>query len=69
MNNQHFPCQVEFDRYFIGGNLEGLRHTDKMGFMSWDDACRWAGSVTMDPKTDYVVLEMRNLITGEKENF
>jgi len=64
-----YPCQVEFDRYFLSGTLEGLTHTDKMGFMSWDDACTWAGLVTQNVNVDYVVLEMRDLKTGNKENF
>ena len=69
MTFAQYPCQVEFDRYFLGGNLEGGTHTDRMGFMSWNDACTWAASVTMSPRVEYVVLEMRNLITGEKEQF
>jgi len=64
-----YPCQVEFDRYFLKGTLEGLKHTDKMGFMSWDDACTWAGLVTQNVNVDYVVLEMRDLNTGAVENF
>jgi len=65
----NYPCQVEFDRYFLKGNLNGIHHTDKMGFMSWKDACAWAGSVTQSPRVDYVILEMRNLKTGQKETF
>jgi len=63
------PCTVEFDRYFVSGLFEGTTHTDKMGFMTWDDACEWAGAVTLNPKVDYVVLELRNLKTGEVETF
>ena len=37
--------------------------------MTWNDACTWAGSVTESPKVDYVVLEMRDLVTGEMEKF
>ena len=42
---------------------------EQMGFLSWDDACDWAGAATMNLQCDYVVLEMTNLQTGEKENF
>lgn len=64
-----YPCKVEFDRYFLSGNLEGITHTDQMGFMSWDDACDWAGKVTQNVDVEYVVLEMRNMQTGEVEHF
>ncbi|MEK9918741.1 MAG: hypothetical protein VW496_05035 [Pelagibacteraceae bacterium] len=66
---ENYPCQVEFDLYFLKGNLKGCTHTDKMGFMSWNDAYMWASSVTISSKVDYVVLEMRNLKTGEVVNF
>ena len=64
-----YPCNVEFDSYFLKGNLEGLTVTQKMGFMNWDDACSWAATVTESVSVDYVVLEMRDLKTGNKENF
>lgn len=65
----NYPCNVEFDRHFLRGNLAGTTHTDKMGFMSWEDACAWAGEVTQSTRVNYVVLEMRNTQTGEVENF
>lgn len=69
MSVANYPCQVEFDKYLLSGILEGITVTEKMGFMSWDDACDWAGTVTMSLKTNFVILEMRNLLTGQKENF
>lgn len=65
----NYPCQVEFTKYFLKGLLEGQYVDEKMGFLSWDDACDWAGAATMNLQCDYVVLEMTNLETGEKENF
>jgi hypothetical protein len=65
-----YPCKVTFEKYFVsGGTLEGLTITEKMGFMDWDDACDWAGKVTKSSKVPYVILEMTNLETGEKEYF
>jgi hypothetical protein len=39
-----------------------------MTFVNWDDACDWAGKVTMSTKVPYVILEMRGP-NGEKEKF
>ena len=64
-----YPTQVEFDKYGLSGVINGMTITEKMGFMSWEDACEWAGKVTMSTDTNYVILEMRNLKTGEVENF
>jgi hypothetical protein len=64
-----YPCNVEFDRYFVSGNLEGLTYSDKMGFMSWNDACKWAGKVTQSHSVDYVIRTMKNLETGEIAQF
>lgn len=64
-----YPCRVEFDRYFVEGNLQGITHTDRMGFMSWDDACRWAAEVTESCFVDYVIVSMTNLETGEQVGF
>lgn len=66
---KHYPCVVEFDRYFLSGLKEGMTITEEMGFITWEDACAWAGECTMSTKCDFVVLEMRNLKTGETENF
>ena len=69
MRTSAYPCQVEMVKYHLGGLKEGMHTMEQMGFLSWDDACTWAGSVTESPKVDYVVLEMRNLETNELEKF
>ena len=69
MNYSKYPCQVELVKYHLGGMKEGMATKENMGFMSWDDACTWAGSVTMSHKVPYVVLEMRDVKTGEIEKF
>ena len=60
--------QVEFDKYGLSGIIEGLTITEKMNFVSWEDACDWAGKVTMNVNVPYVILEMRGP-NGEKEMF
>ena len=69
MRASKYPCQVEMVKYHLEGMKEGMHTVENMGFMSWNDACTWAGSVTMSPKVDYVVLEMKNLNTNELEKF
>lgn len=69
MNYSKYPCQVEMVKYHLEGMKEGMHTCEKMGFMSWNDACTWAGSVTVSKKVGYVVLEMRNLQTNELEKF
>jgi hypothetical protein len=66
---KNYPCPVNMKKYFLEGMLEGLTVDESMGFVSWDDACDWAGKVTMSGKVPYVILEMTNVKTGEKENF
>jgi len=66
---EYYPTRVEFTKYFLSGTLEGMTVTERMGFITWDDACKWAGGVTMSVKCDYVVLEMRDLQTGVTEKF
>jgi hypothetical protein len=61
--------QVEIVKYHLKGNLEGMNTTEKMGFVNWEDACKWAGGVTMSVGCPYVVLEMRDINTGSVENF
>ena len=67
--NSFYPCKVKFQKYFLSGLLEGLTITERMGFVSWDDACRWAGEVTLNPSCNFVVLEMTDMATGETERF
>lgn len=64
-----YECQVTMKKYFVAGLLEGLTVDDKMGFLSWDDACQYAGDVTLNEKCNFVVLEMTNIGTGEVANF
>lgn len=61
--------KVEFKKYMLSGIAEGCTITEKMSFVTWDKACEWAGNVTMKIGVPYVILEMRNLATGEVENF
>jgi hypothetical protein len=69
MNYSKYPCQVEMVKYHLDGMKSGMHTKENMGFMSWNDACTWAGSVTESPKVGYVVLEMRNLDTNQIEKF
>ena len=62
-------CKVQFKKYVLSGIAEGLTITETMKFVNWNDACDWAGKVTMSVKVPYVILEMTNLETGEMENF
>ena len=59
---------VTFDKYHLDGIAEGLTITESMNFVDWDDACDWAGKVTMNTQVPYVILEMRGP-DGEKEMF
>lgn len=66
---QHYPTQVELVKYHTKGTLKGMQTTEKMGFVSWGDACDWAGGVTLAKSVPYVVTEIRDLNTGAVENF
>ena len=70
MKTSAYPCQVEMVKYHLNGMKESM-HTccEQIGFLTWNDAYTRAGSVTQSPSVSYVVLEMRNLITGEMEKF
>ena len=59
---------VSFDKYHLDGIAEGLTTTETMNFVDWNDACDWAGKVTMNTQVPYVILEMRGP-NGEKEMF
>ena len=60
--------QVEYEKYGLKGIIEGLTITEKMHFVDWEDACDWAGKVTMTPGVPYVILEMRGQ-EGQVERF
>jgi len=66
---QHYSTQVEITKYHLKGTFEGMKTTEKMGFVNWNDACTWAGLVTQHFDVPYVVLEMRDINTGAVENF
>lgn len=59
---------VEFDKYVLSGIAEGLTVTETMNFVDWEDACDWAGKVSMSLKVPFVILEMRGP-NGEVERF
>ena len=59
---------VEFEKYFVGGMLEGIEITEKMRFVNWADACDWAAAVTNAPNVEYVIPAMRGP-NGESARF
>jgi len=59
--------EVAMTKYHTSGLLEGLETQETMKFVDWKDACDWAGKVTMNLNCPYVVLELRNPVTGQKE--
>ena len=64
-----YPVKTSMTKYHLSGLLEGSRTQETMGFTSWEEACNWAGKATMNLECSYVVLELVNLATGEKEHF
>ena len=66
---ENYACQVEIVRKFTSGTLEGTTHTDRMGFMTQKDAKTWANAVTNSPRTDYTVVSLTDIKTGEKLDF
>lgn len=50
--------EVTFDKYHLGGIAEGLTTTERMNFVDWEDACDWAGKVTMNTQVPYVISEI-----------
>ena len=64
-----YPVKTSMTKYHLSGLLEGSRTQETMGFTSWEEACNWAGTATMNLECSYVVLELENLATGEKEHF
>jgi len=61
--------KVEMKKYHLSGIAECLETVETMNFVDWEDACDWAGKVTMSTKVPYVILEMRNLVTNEVAEF
>ena len=66
---ENYPCQVEIVRKFTSGTLEGLTHTDRMGFMTEKDAKTWANAVSNSTRTNYIVLKLTNIKTNEILDF
>ena len=64
-----YPVKTSMTKYHLSGLLEGSRTQETMGFTSWEEASNWAGKATMNLECSYVVLELVNLATGEKEHF
>lgn len=62
---KRYPCQVTIKRQFTDGHLKGMGFGDHMGFMSQKDAITWASSVSNSPRTNYTVIEMKDIKTGE----
>jgi len=60
---------VEMNTFHCKGAKNGQVDFKVMRFPNWDLACKWAGTQTMDVVCPFVVLEMRNAITGQKEWF
>ena len=61
--------EVQYNKFMLGGYFDGKTITENMHFADWDKACNWAGKATMDVHCPFVILDMTNLTTGEKEHF
>lgn len=66
---ENYPVQVETVRKFTSGISKGLTHTDFIGFLTKQDARAWAASTSDSPYTNYIILSMTDIKTGEKINF
>lgn len=66
---ENYPCQVEIVRKFTSGTLMGLTHTDRMGFMTRNDAKAWAAEVSNSTHTNYTVVSLTDIKTGENLDF
>lgn len=65
----NMPFKVEMTKYHLSGIAEGLETNETMSFVDWENACDWASKVTMNPSCPYVVLWLRNPVTGQTEEF
>jgi len=61
--------KVQYNKFMLGGHFDGKTITESMHFANWDKACNWAGKATMSLDCPFVILDMTNLTTGEKEHF
>ena len=66
---ENYACQVEIVRKFTSGTPEGITHTDRMGFMTQKDAKAWSNAVSNSPRTEYTVVSLTDLKTGETLDF
>jgi hypothetical protein len=57
----NYPTRIEFDAVFVRGHLKGTSITQKMGFMSWDDAVDWAQRASVNKQCQYRVTQIRDL--------
>jgi hypothetical protein len=62
---KNYPTKVEYTLEHTRGFLEGIKFTDRMGFIKWSDACLWANRVTQSKNIEYIILEMKDLNTNE----
>ena len=61
--------KVALKKYGLKGVIKGLTISEEMNFSSWEDACDWAEICTKAASVPFVILEMINLETKEKEFF
>lgn len=65
MSYTKYPCQIELVKQFQKGTLKGMMSVERMGFITWRDACTWAEEVSSSKRVPYTVPEIRNLKTNE----
>ena len=65
MSYAKYPCQIELVKKFQKGTLRGMMSVERMGFITWKDACTWAEEVSRSKRVPYIVPEIRNLKTNE----
>lgn len=69
MTYENYPVQVEVVRKFTSGTLQGLTHTDSMGFMTIEDATTWARAVSNSTHTNYTIINLADIKTGKNLDF
>jgi hypothetical protein len=62
---KRYPAQVTVIKQFTSGHLEGMGIGEHMGFMTVKDAVTWAESVSKSPRTNYKVITVKDINTGE----
>lgn len=62
---KRYPAQVTVIKQFTSGNLEGMGIGEHMGFMTVKDAVTWAESVSKSPRTNYKIITVKDINTGE----